>query len=175
MSYHRRFTTHRWAALRWFRDHERDVNAVLCRRPPSARMVGMMLQDGQVRRIDTGLRTLPKLVLTEKGQADLDSKGTQRAKGYRPAASRRNKPQEFEPIPASTLVRAVKRVLKLPSRAARHREPERRENHTDTVDRKGDQLKGIGALEHQPRQGDATHDRNQHDQPCGQDQDKHID
>lgn len=71
----RRFTTARWAALKWFVDHEGDPDAMLMRKHPSRRMLGYMLDAGQVRLEPTNLANQTSLVLTDKGRADYASKG----------------------------------------------------------------------------------------------------
>lgn len=97
----KRFTTGRWRALAWFDDVERDRNLVMGRRTPSRWMVTKMIGAGQLMRVETNLRTVTKLILTEKGRADLESKWTRRANGFQRAKRsverrRRNKLQAWQ-------------------------------------------------------------------------------
>lgn len=71
----RRFTTARWAALKWFVDHEGDPDAMLMRKHPSRKMLGYMLNAGQVKLEPTNLANQTRLVLTERGKSDHYTKG----------------------------------------------------------------------------------------------------
>jgi hypothetical protein len=67
-------TTTRWRALRWFADHDRDVNAVMGRRMPSTRMHTMMIREGQLLREPVGSFEHYRFKLTEAGHELLRSK-----------------------------------------------------------------------------------------------------
>ena len=69
-----RFTAKRWAALRWIRDHERDINSVSMQKQPSRRMLGIMLKEEQIVWKPTNMVRQYALALSDKGQRDLDSK-----------------------------------------------------------------------------------------------------
>lgn len=69
--------------LSWFSDHARDVNAVMGRQAPTARMRKLMIREGQVKRVPTALRNLRAHELTDAGHA-LRSAG-RRKKGGRDA------------------------------------------------------------------------------------------
>lgn len=62
-----RFTPARWRALKWFYEAELDP-MVLLGRSPTRRMCTEMLQEGQLEWSTMGLRTMPRLQLTEKGR-----------------------------------------------------------------------------------------------------------
>jgi hypothetical protein len=66
----RRFTTARWAALKWFVDHEGDPDAMLMRKHPSRKMLAVMLDAGQAAVEKTSLENQQRVVLTDKGRAD---------------------------------------------------------------------------------------------------------
>jgi hypothetical protein len=68
MSRHRRFSTARWRALEWFHKAELDNNHMLRVDCPSSRMINLMLEAGQLERVETNLRDMPRLTLTEKGR-----------------------------------------------------------------------------------------------------------
>jgi hypothetical protein len=84
MAYHpKRFSTARWKALAWFDDHERDINLVLGRRPPTKWMMTRMIQAGQLMMAETNLGSVFKPMLTRKGRADLESKWGRSALNFR--------------------------------------------------------------------------------------------
>jgi hypothetical protein len=62
------FTAARWRALRWFRDHVVDVNAVMGRKMPSVRMRNLMMREGQVVRDEVGAFGHGRFVLTARGE-----------------------------------------------------------------------------------------------------------
>jgi hypothetical protein len=68
-------TPARYAALQWFLDHEMlGPDAMLRRKPPSARMRRLMAEDGQVSRLRLGQFALGKWSLTPQGRAVLKAK-----------------------------------------------------------------------------------------------------
>lgn len=85
--YKPRFTPKRWAALRWFYDHEVDQASVMCRPVPTVYMTKLMMRDGHICDAGTNIQYLKRLVLTEKGRTILASKWCRKVNEYRPAQS----------------------------------------------------------------------------------------
>lgn len=75
----------RWTALRWFRDHEIDINAVAGRRRPSSRMWRLMIREGQLDKRPVGSFGHARFVLTDAGKQLLASRRRARARDETPA------------------------------------------------------------------------------------------
>jgi hypothetical protein len=62
-------TAARWRALHWFKDHAADVNAVMGRRQPTAKMRRLMIREGQLEAKKLDGFKLQAFVLTAAGAA----------------------------------------------------------------------------------------------------------
>jgi hypothetical protein len=68
-------TPARYRALQWFLDHETlGPDGVFGKKPPSARMVRLMVNEGQIMRLPLGQFKYGKWLLTKQGRDVLNSK-----------------------------------------------------------------------------------------------------
>jgi hypothetical protein len=79
-------TPARWYALRWFADHEADINAVMGRRPPSGKMRRLMLREGQAIPIMVGSFGYRRWELTSAGRELLANKRKRKSRELKHAS-----------------------------------------------------------------------------------------
>ena len=83
-------TPARYVALRWFYDHEAlGPDEVLRRKPPSARIRRLMVENGEVEKVPVGQFAFQKWVLTDKGREILNQKPPPRKRRSEADAKRR--------------------------------------------------------------------------------------
>jgi hypothetical protein len=88
-------TRSRYIALKWFADHEaKGPDEVFRRRPPSARMRGLMLKEGDIQRDDVGQFKYGRWLLTPQGRDKLQAEPL-------PKTKRRSKADANEHEPAA--------------------------------------------------------------------------
>jgi len=93
-------TRSRFYALQWFFDHEaRGPNAVIDRKPPTARMVRLMKKEGELTTEPVGQFKYHKWILSPAGHEKLRHKPPPRKKKDLPHADNSQRKQDGQSAP----------------------------------------------------------------------------